>query len=96
MMTNGHDYRAATGELLPYNLSKATAEWNRAKKQMGINHLNLTLTIANNDTANLTATYLAGQLEHNLPGLNITIKKVSLQQRVALETAGKFELVFST
>lgn len=96
MMTNGLDYRAATGELLPYNLSKATAEWNRAKKQMGINHLNLTLTIANNDTANLTATYLAGQLEHNLPGLNITIKKVSLQQRVALETAGKFELVFST
>lgn len=95
-MTNGRDYRAATGELLPYNLSKATAAWNRAKKQMGINHLNLTLTIADNDTANLAATYLAGQLEHNLPGLNITIQKVSLARRVVLETAGKFELVFST
>lgn len=95
-MTNGQDYRAATGELLPYNLSKATASWNRAQKQMGVNHLNLTLTIANNDTASLAATYLAGQLEHNLPGLSITIKKVSLEQRVALETAGKFELVFST
>ncbi|WP_407894305.1 peptide ABC transporter substrate-binding protein [Lacticaseibacillus sp. N501-2] len=95
-MSEGQDYRATTGQLLPYNLSKATAAWARAKKQMGVNRLNLTLTIADNPTAKIAAAYFAGQVEHNLPGLHITVKKVSLTKRVALETAGKFELVFST
>ncbi|WP_390407476.1 peptide ABC transporter substrate-binding protein [Lacticaseibacillus jixiensis] len=95
-MANGRGYRSATGQLLPYNLAKATAAWQRAKQQMGVNHLNLTLNIADNDTAVLAGNFLKGQLEHNLPGLHIKLERVTLAQRVALESAGKFELVFST
>lgn len=95
-MTNGVGYRNAAGQLLPYNLAKATAAWQHAKQQMGVNHLTLTLTIADNATANLAASFLKGQLEHNLPGLHIKLNRVTLEQRVALEAAGKFELIFST
>ncbi len=93
---DGMDYRKSTGQLEAYNLTKAAKNWRLAKRDLGVKHLTLNLLIANNSTARITAEFLRGQLEHNLPGLTITISKVSLEHRVQLEAAGKFQLVFST
>lgn len=92
----GVDYRTDTGNLETYNLTKASQQWAIAKKQLGTQHVSLTLLVADNNTAEVSASFLKGQLEHNLPGLKITIKTVSLAKRVAMEAAGKYQLVFST
>lgn len=92
----GIDYRTDTGNLEAYNLAKASEQWAIAKKQLGTQRVSLTLLVANNNTAEVSANFLKGQLEHNLPGLKINIKTVPLTRRVAMEAAGKYQLVFST
>ncbi|WP_127848865.1 peptide ABC transporter substrate-binding protein [Lacticaseibacillus hulanensis] len=93
---SGVDFRKAADSQAQYNTVHALSEWHKAQRALGKNALTLTLNIASNTEAELAATYLKGQIEHNLPGVKIQIKKTSLEQRVALENAGKFEIVFST
>lgn len=92
----GVDYRRDTGQLLRYNPNYANNQWQIARKQLQINKVRIPLLIANNNTAELTATFLKGQIEHNLPGISIKIEKATLAQRMQREEQGKFRIVFST
>ncbi|WP_155285943.1 peptide ABC transporter substrate-binding protein [Lacticaseibacillus zhaodongensis] len=92
----GVDYRKDTGQLLPYNPRYANAQWQIARQELHISRIHIPLLIADNDVAQLTATFLKGQIEHNLPGITVDIQKTSLARRITLEEQGKFSVVFST
>lgn len=93
---SGEDFRKENGSLLPYNVKKAQAEWKQAKEELGKDKITLELLSADTALAKKTIEYLQGQLEKNLPGLTINLKSVPLQNRLDLQTASKFDLVFGT
>lgn len=93
---SGTDFRKEAGDLLPYNAKKAQAEWKQAKEELGQDEITLELLSADTAMAKKTIEYLQGQLEDNLPGLTINLKSVPLQNRLDLQTASDFDLVFGT
>ncbi len=93
---SGTDFRAKNGDLLPYDASYARSEWQKAKQSLKKSSLTVTLNIADTDEAKLVGQFLKGQLEHNLPGLSVKVVSTTLAKRVALESAGKYQIAFAT
>lgn len=92
----GEDFRKESGNYLPYNLDAANKSWEAAKKELGKDEIELELLSADSALAKKTVEYVQGQLQQNLPGLKIKVKSVPLQNRLDLQTAGNFDLVFGT
>jgi oligopeptide transport system substrate-binding protein len=93
---DGKDYRDQTGALMPYNPNLADKEWRQAQQEIGSRSMTLTLTVADNEVARTTASFLKNQLQHNLSGLRVAIKITSLAQRNQLERSGKFSVVLGS
>jgi len=90
------DFRKENGDLLPYDIKAAQKNWATAKKELGKDKIELELISADSAIAKKTIEYVQGQLQQNLPGLTLTLKSMPLQNRLDLQTAGNFDLVFGT
>lgn len=90
------DFRLENGDFLTYDVTAAQKNWEQAKKELGQEQIELELLSADTAIAKKTIEYVQGQLEQNLPGLTIKLKSVPLQNRLDLQTAGNFDLVFGT
>lgn len=93
---SGADFRQQNGDILAYNTASALSEWHKAQRELGRSHITVTINIADSPEAVAASQFLKSQLEHNLPGLKITIVTTSLEQRVELENERNFEAVIST
>ena len=92
----GEDFRKENGDLLPFNVKKAQASWAKAKEELGKDQITLELLSSDTASSKKTVEFIQGQLEQNLPGLKVNLKSVPLQNRLDLQTAGDFDLVFGT
>lgn len=92
----GEDFREQAGDLLPYNPEAALADWEQAKKELGVDQLELELLISDADLSRKTAEYIQAQLATNLPGLTITIRSVPLQNRLEFQRALDFNFFYGT
>lgn len=92
----GEDFRKESGDYLPFDLAAAQKSWETAKKELGKDEIELELLSADTALAKKTIEYVQGQLQQNLPGLTIKLKSIPLQNRLDLQTAGDFDLVFGT
>lgn len=90
------DFREENGNLLPYDKKAAQKSWEKAKEELDQDEITLELLSADAAMSKKTIEYIQGQLEETLPGLEITIKSVPLQNRLDLQTEGDFDLVFGT
>lgn len=90
----GEDFRKENGDLLPYNIKEAQANWTKAKEELGKDKIELELISADSAIAKKTIEFVQGQLQQNLPGLTIKLKSLPLQNRLDLQTAGN--LAFGT
>ncbi|EKY8195702.1 peptide ABC transporter substrate-binding protein [Enterococcus faecalis] len=92
----GEDFRKENGDLLPYNIKEAQANWTKAKEELGKDKIELELISADSAIAKKTIEFVQGQLQQNLPGLTIKLKSLPLQNRLDLQTAGNSDLAFGT
>ncbi|MFD2729671.1 peptide ABC transporter substrate-binding protein [Enterococcus camelliae] len=92
----GEDFRKENGDLLPFDVKKAQASWAKAKEELGKDQITLELLSSDTASSKKTVEFIQGQLEQNLPGLKVNLKSVPLQNRLDLQTAGDFDLVFGT
>ena len=92
----GEDFRKENGDLLPYNIKEAQANWTKAKEELGKDKIELELISADSAIAKKTIEFVQGQLQQNLPGLTIKLKSLPLQNRLDLQTAGNYDLGFGT
>ncbi|HBC4419385.1 TPA: peptide ABC transporter substrate-binding protein [Enterococcus faecalis] len=90
----GEDFRKENGDLLPYNIKEAQANWTKAKEELGKDKIELELISADSAIAKKTIEFVQGQLQQNLPGLTIKLKSLPLQNRLDLQTAGNYDLAF--
>lgn len=93
--TTGVDFREDAGDYLTYDTKKATSLWQAAKKELKIDHLELELVMDDDDTTKKVAEALQAEIEENLTGIKLTLKRVPKKMRVELGDAGKFDLLLS-
>ncbi len=90
------EFREENGDLLTYDVKKAQAAWETAKKELGKETIELELLSADSPTAKKTVEFLQAELQSNLSGLKVTIKHVPVAQRLDLNRAGDFDFFFGT
>ncbi|MGQ7876029.1 peptide ABC transporter substrate-binding protein [Bacillus sp. 1A] len=88
----GKDFRKENGDLSPYDLQNAKKIWEEAKKELGVEQVNLEFLTFEQDNAKRMAEYIKGDLEKHLQGLAIQIKQQPFKQKLQLEQIGDYDI----
>ncbi|MCO7174507.1 peptide ABC transporter substrate-binding protein [Sporolactobacillus kofuensis] len=94
---DGKDFRGAN-PVSGYSAGTAKdakAYWNKAKKELGIKKLNLNFLSSDGAQYKQWDSYLANQLQKNLPGVTVTINQQPWANYLKLNQSFKFDLAFS-
>ncbi|ACO30603.1 TPA: peptide ABC transporter substrate-binding protein [Bacillus cereus] len=91
----GKDFRKENGNLSSYDLQNAKKIWEEAKKELGVEQVNLELLTFEQDNAKRMAEYIKGDLEKNLQGLTIQIKQQPFKQKLQLEQTGDYDITMA-
>ncbi|WP_334330347.1 peptide ABC transporter substrate-binding protein [Companilactobacillus sp. HBUAS59699] len=83
----------SVGKYSEYNPKLAKKLWKEGLKETGQKNLNFTILGDDTDGAKKQNEYLQGQLEKNLPGLNITLQNVPFKSRLSKSASGDFDIV---
>jgi len=91
--SDGKDFRADAPSGYPAgNISDAKKYWNKAKKELGISSLTLTLLTPDDDTYKKMDEYIANQISKHLKGVKVTINQQPWGNYLKLNNAFKFDL----
>ncbi|EOQ13721.1 oligopeptide-binding protein oppA [Bacillus cereus B5-2] len=88
----GKDFRKENGDLSSYDLQNAKKIWEEAKKELGVEQVNLEFLTFEQDNAKRMAEYIKGDLEKHLQGLTIQIKQQPFKQKLQLEQTGDYDI----
>ncbi|WP_242213933.1 peptide ABC transporter substrate-binding protein [Bacillus cereus group sp. BfR-BA-01383] len=88
----GKDFRKENGDISSYDLQNAKKVWEEAKKELGVEQVNLEFLTFEQDNAKRMAEYIKGDLEKNLQGLTIQIKQQPFKQKLQLEQTGDYDI----
>ncbi|PEJ38681.1 peptide ABC transporter substrate-binding protein [Bacillus wiedmannii] len=88
----GKDLRKENGDLSPYDLQNAKKIWEEAKKELGVEEVNLEFLTYEQDNAKRMAEYIKGDLEKHLQGLTIQINQQPFKQKLHLEQTGDYDI----
>lgn len=91
----GKDFRKENGNLSSYDLQNGKKIWKEAKKELGVEQVNLELLTFEQDNAKRMAEYIKGDLEKNLQGLTIQIKQQPFKQKLQLEQTGDYDITMA-
>ncbi|MDM5238654.1 peptide ABC transporter substrate-binding protein [Bacillus cereus] len=91
----GKDFRKENGDLSSYDLQNAKKIWEDAKKELGVEQVNLEFLTFEQDNAKRMAEYIKGDLEKNLHGLTIHIKQQPFKQKLQLEQTGDYDITMA-
>lgn len=90
------DFRAENGDLVTFDPEKAKSEWATAKQELGVDKLTLEVLSSDTEVSKKTVEFLQSEIEKNLPGVTIKLKSVPLKNRLALTTAGDYDVFYGT
>ncbi|CCI86262.1 peptide ABC transporter substrate-binding protein [Lactobacillus gigeriorum] len=91
----GTDYRKDAGDMLPFDVTKARAEWKQAQKTLG-KKITIELLTSDTDESKLVGEFLQSNLMKNLPSLTVKLRSIPLKSRLASTTAYNFDVVYGT
>ncbi|OOZ79040.1 peptide ABC transporter substrate-binding protein [Bacillus cereus] len=91
----GKDFREENGNLSLYDVQSAKKIWEEAKKELGVEQVNLEFLTFEQDNAKRMAEYIKGDLEKNLQGLTIQIKQQPFKQKLQLEQTGDYDITMA-
>lgn len=95
MPETGEDFRKVSGDLVAYDLEAAKEFWAKGLAELGTDSIELEFLADDDQTTKNLVQYIANQLSTNLEGLNVTIKQVPKEQRLALDSAMDYQLQLS-
>lgn len=91
----GKDFRKENGNISSYDLQNAQKIWEEAKKELGVEQVNLGFLTFEQDNAKRMAEYIKGDLEKNLNGLTLQIKQQPFKQKLQLEQTGDYDITMA-
>lgn len=91
--TSGETFRAAIGSPTynSYDLEAATAYWESAKAELGVDSITLEFLYNEDSTLASVAAYIQSELQTNLPGLTIELRCTSYNQRLQDMSDGNYD-----
>ncbi|WHX26534.1 peptide ABC transporter substrate-binding protein [Virgibacillus halodenitrificans] len=92
---SGKDFREINGDLVSYDAEKAKKLWEKGLQEIGKETVELEYLSGDSGDSKFISEYMANQLEKNLPGLSITIKRVPLEQLTTLDKSMDYDLQFT-
>ncbi|ASK62556.1 peptide ABC transporter substrate-binding protein [Virgibacillus phasianinus] len=96
MPESGKDFREASGDLSTYDAESAKELWKRGMQELGKDKVELEFLSSDSETSKEMGEFIANQLEQNLEGLDITLKQVPFEQRLALDSDMDYQIQFSS
>lgn len=92
---DGKDYTETADNLVKTNIEAAKAAWAEAKKELGVDTLEIELLYETADPAKPTAEYIQAALQTNLEGLKVNMKGVEKKTRTTLQQEGNFQVTLT-
>ncbi|WP_347318040.1 peptide ABC transporter substrate-binding protein [Rossellomorea sp. RS05] len=93
---DGKEYRETAGEAYGgFDVEKAKDYWAKAKKETGIDNVELELLNYDSESSAKIGEYFKEQLESNLDGLTVKIKAQPFKQKLDLESKGDYDFSFA-
>ena len=92
-LQDGKDFRAENGDLQTYDVAQAKKYWEQGLKELGVKSVNLELLAYDGDTYKNEITYIASQMQKNLPGLTLKINQQEFKVMLDQENNMQYDLV---
>lgn len=92
------DFREDASEvnsLVSYDVEAAKEAFDAGLEELGTDSITLELLVDDTENAKRSAEYIQGQLQTNLPGLQVSIVSVPFKNRIAANTAQDYDLQIS-
>ena len=93
---NDMDYRKEAGEIIGLNKEKSKSEWEQAKKEIGKDQVELTLTLNDNCDYLKIAKIIRSNLEKTLPGLHIRLNSVAVNDKLDRAVGYDYDMYYRT
>lgn len=94
--TTKSDFREDAGNLLPYDLEKATEAWDEGLSELGTNSIELELITSDTEDSKRLAEYLQDQLQKNLPGLTVTLRSMPFSMKLETVREGNYDMAVNS
>lgn len=94
--TTKSDFREDAGNLLPYDLEKATEAWNAGLSELGTESIELELITSDTEDSKRLAEYLQDQLQKNLPGLTVTLRSMPFSMKLETVREGNYDMAVNS
>ena len=89
------DFTEETKNKVSYNSKKAKEHWEKAKKELGKDKIEIDILSSDDDATKKATEFLKGSLEDELEGLSVSLSPVPFQVRLDRSNAGDFSMVYS-
>ncbi|MBO0470661.1 peptide ABC transporter substrate-binding protein [Enterococcus sp. DIV0242_7C1] len=87
------DFTAAAGDKIEYDKAKAKEYWEKAKKELKIDSLEMDILSSDADSSKKTVEYVQGAIEEALDGVKVTVSPVPFSVRLDRSNKGDFKAV---
>ncbi|MGX7150765.1 peptide ABC transporter substrate-binding protein [Enterococcus ureasiticus] len=87
------DFAEAAGDKIEFNKEKAKEHWDKAKKELNIDSLDIDILSSDADSSKKTVEYIQGAIQENLPGTKVTVSPVPFAVRLDRSNKGDFKAV---
>ena len=94
--TTKSDFREDAGNLLPYDLEKATEAWDAGLSELGADSIELELITSDTEDSKRLAEYLQDQLQKNLPGLTVTLRSMPFSMKLETVREGNYDMAVNS
>ena len=92
---SGKDFSEEAGNDVSYDSKKAKEHWEKGKKALGKDKIELDILASDNDDTKKMIEYLQGSLEEELDGLKVNLSPVPFSVRLERSNKGDFSTVLS-
>jgi oligopeptide transport system substrate-binding protein len=89
------DFTKDTSMKLKYSAAQAKKYWKKAKKELGIKKLDVSLLASDTESSKKMCEYLQGALQDTLSGVKVSVSNVPLSVRLDRSNKGKFDIVMN-
>lgn len=89
----GKDFAEESGKHLEFNKEKALEHWEKAKKALGKDKIEIEILSSDSDFSKKNVEFAQGSLEETLPGLKVSVAPVPLSVRIDRSNKGDFDIV---
>ncbi|MGF9966463.1 peptide ABC transporter substrate-binding protein [Bacillus rhizoplanae] len=89
------DFRSTSNVKIETNVAEAKKLWELAKRELSIQTISLEILSTDDSNDKKISEFLKGELEKNLPGLNITLTQLPVKVYLERESKGDYEISLS-